>query len=30
MDIAYHLEENEWNGQVRLQLNVQDIRPAEG
>ena len=29
VDIAFHLEENEWNGQVRLQLNVQDLRPAE-
>ena len=25
-DICYHLEENEWNGQVSLQLNVKDIR----
>jgi single-stranded-DNA-specific exonuclease len=28
IDVAYHLELNEWNGQRRLQLNVQDIRPA--
>ena len=28
VDIAYHLEINEWNGQQRLQLNVQDIRPS--
>ena len=28
MDIVYHLEENEWNGRVDLQLNVQDMRPA--
>jgi single-stranded-DNA-specific exonuclease len=28
VDVAYHLEANEWNGQRRLQLNVQDIRPA--
>lgn len=28
VDIAYHLEANEWNGQMRLQLNIQDIRPA--
>ncbi len=28
IDVAYHLEVNEWNGQRRLQLNVQDIRPA--
>ncbi len=27
-DICYHLEENEWNGQVSLQLNVRDIRFA--
>ncbi len=28
IDLAYHLEVNVWNGQRRLQLNVQDIRPA--
>jgi single-stranded-DNA-specific exonuclease len=28
MDIVYRLEENEWNGRRRLQLNVQDMRPA--
>jgi single-stranded-DNA-specific exonuclease len=28
VDIAYHLEVNEWNSQRRLQLNVQDIRPT--
>ncbi len=28
VDIAYHLEVNEWNDQRRLQLNVQDVRPA--
>ncbi len=28
VDVVYHLEKNEWNGTVRLQLNVQDIRPA--
>jgi single-stranded-DNA-specific exonuclease len=28
IDLVYHLEVNEWNGQKRLQLNVQDIRPA--
>jgi single-stranded-DNA-specific exonuclease len=27
-DICYHIEENEWNGQVSLQLNVKDIRFA--
>ena len=29
MDVVYNLEVNEWNGERRLQLNVQDIRPAE-
>jgi single-stranded-DNA-specific exonuclease len=29
VDIAYHLEQNEWNGRTSLQLNIQDIRPAE-
>jgi single-stranded-DNA-specific exonuclease len=28
VDIAYHLEVNEWNDRQRLQLNVQDVRPA--
>jgi len=28
VDIVYHLEVNEWNDRQRLQLNVQDIRPA--
>ena len=28
VDIAYQLEINEWNGRRSLQLNVQDIRPA--
>ncbi len=28
MDLVYHLEENEWNGRINLQLNVQDMRPA--
>ncbi len=27
-DIAYHLEENEWQGNVRLQMMVKDIRPG--
>jgi len=27
-DICYHIEENEWNGQLSLQLNVKDIRFA--
>ena len=30
VDVAYRLEVNEWNGQRRLQFNVQDMRPAEG
>ncbi|MBL4708308.1 MAG: single-stranded-DNA-specific exonuclease RecJ [Flavobacteriales bacterium] len=25
-DIVYHIEENEWNGRVNLQLSIQDIR----
>jgi single-stranded-DNA-specific exonuclease len=29
IDVAYHLELNEWNGQQRLQLNVVDLRAAE-
>jgi single-stranded-DNA-specific exonuclease len=29
VDVAYHLEINTWNGQRRLQCNVQDIKPAE-
>ena len=28
IDIAYNLQVNEWQGEKRLQLNVQDIRPA--
>ena len=28
-DIAYQIEENEWNGQVNLQLNVKDIKFRE-
>ncbi|MCC7355429.1 MAG: hypothetical protein IT330_16940, partial [Anaerolineae bacterium] len=28
MDVAFVLEVNEWNGDRRLQLNVQDLRPA--
>ncbi len=30
VDVAYQLEMNEWNGRRTLQLNVQDIRPADG
>ncbi|MCK9448574.1 MAG: single-stranded-DNA-specific exonuclease RecJ [Bacteroidales bacterium] len=26
VDVAYHLEENEWMGQVNLQINVKDIK----
>ncbi|MBI5958522.1 MAG: single-stranded-DNA-specific exonuclease RecJ [Chloroflexi bacterium] len=29
IDVVYHLEINEWNGYVKLQLNVQDLRPSE-
>jgi single-stranded-DNA-specific exonuclease len=28
IDLAYHLDMNEWNGQKRLQLVVQDWRPS--
>ncbi|MBN1120253.1 MAG: single-stranded-DNA-specific exonuclease RecJ [Anaerolineae bacterium] len=28
LDVAYHLEINEWNGQQRLQLNIQDMKPS--
>jgi single-stranded-DNA-specific exonuclease len=28
IDVAYHLELNEWNGRERLQLNVLDLRSA--
>lgn len=27
--ICYHIEENEWNGNVNLQLNVKDIKPDD-
>lgn len=27
--ICYHIEENEWNGVVNLQLNVKDIKPIQ-
>nr|NQU93873.1 single-stranded-DNA-specific exonuclease RecJ [Bacteroidota bacterium] len=27
--ICYHVEENEWNGHVSLQLNIKDMRPDE-
>ena len=28
-DVAYHVEENEWNGNVTLQMAVKDIQSAE-
>jgi single-stranded-DNA-specific exonuclease len=28
-DIIYTIEENEWNGMVKIQLNLKDIRPSE-
>jgi single-stranded-DNA-specific exonuclease len=28
-DICYHIEENEWNGNVTLQLNIKDIKKSE-
>jgi hypothetical protein len=28
VDVAYHLECNEWNGIERLQFNVLDLRQA--
>jgi single-stranded-DNA-specific exonuclease len=30
VDVAYTLEINEWNHRKRLQLNIQDLRPATG
>jgi single-stranded-DNA-specific exonuclease len=29
VDVAYHLELNEWNGREQLQMNVVDLRAAE-
>ncbi len=29
VDLAFHLERNEWKGRQRLQLNLQDVRPAQ-
>lgn len=29
LDMVYSIEENEWNGNVSLQLNVKDLRKAE-
>ncbi len=28
-NITYHIEENEWNGVVKLQLNIMDIKPMK-
>ncbi len=28
-NIVYHIEENAWNGMVKLQLNVKDIKPFQ-
>lgn len=28
-DICYHIEENEWNGNISLQLNIKDIKKPE-
>jgi single-stranded-DNA-specific exonuclease len=28
--ICYHIEENEWNGRKSFQLNIKDIKPANG
>lgn len=28
-DIAYHIDENEWQGNVKLQMVVKDVRPVE-
>jgi single-stranded-DNA-specific exonuclease len=30
IDVAYQLEAQNWNGKVRLQLNVKDIKPSNG
>ncbi len=30
IDVAYHLDLNEWNGERRLQFNVLDLRPSGG
>lgn len=27
-DICYHIEENEWNNKVTIQLNIKDIKPS--
>jgi hypothetical protein len=28
IDVAYHVEVNEWNGFIKPQINVQDLKPA--
>ena len=30
VDIAFSLQENNWNGRITLQLNLKDVRPAHG
>ncbi|MCS6883239.1 MAG: single-stranded-DNA-specific exonuclease RecJ [Oscillochloridaceae bacterium] len=30
IDVAYHLEANQWNGEARLRLNIKDFRRARG
>ncbi|MGQ9709436.1 MAG: single-stranded-DNA-specific exonuclease RecJ [Anaerolineae bacterium] len=30
VDVVYHLREKEWNGETRLELDIRDLRPAEG
>ncbi|MEI6899550.1 MAG: DHHA1 domain-containing protein, partial [Bacteroidota bacterium] len=27
--ICYHIEENEWNGNISIQLNIKDIKPVD-
>jgi single-stranded-DNA-specific exonuclease len=29
MNICYHIEENEWNGNIMLQLNIKDIKTGD-
>ena len=29
LDICYHIEENEWNGNISLQLNIKDIKKGK-
>jgi single-stranded-DNA-specific exonuclease len=28
IDVAFHLDSNEWNGQTQLQLGIRDLRPS--